>query len=505
MNNKTSGFTESDGHNNTIDLATEVKRILEVTNDQSDLTDMAASEEIVDEETVDDYDDSKHVAKKVNLFRVRTIYGKTENLEYFYNDGSLTGDDLIGQLIRVIMLCEIVGIHIHVLVADAGGPNAPLFTALRRDRTLEGKIWLDDDLVSFPHPFFPGRWICICPCAVHGQKAFRNSLHKSQPGGPRNFVYRGTGFGWSQMKMLYDKDVANLPKQTRLSKQVLEPDRYSKMNVSEAVIPFESETIEFAFDSLIKLLPDCPPSILVRDSHVRELGGSNEASARGYKAEKLDRCLEILREEVGKRSDHSEYPNFLSHFCLLEYMVAVHGIFISRFLSTEAVLVDNINGRARVQPTGKDDKVLFYLDINEEEKRMKRYLEYLDDWYRQSLMEKEKKVKDWDKTFMSITTYKNARMTVCGFFRYARLVFALPNPPLYIPFSHAGQSSIENVFSRLRGMGRDTALTVPKGLLAQKVNRHLDTSTLAKGQAYDPQLVQASEDNTSTANIFRSP
>ena len=81
-NQRTTGLTESDGHNNTIDLATEVKHLFSVA-------------EVMKGEAPKDYDDSKHVAKKVNLFRIRTIYGISENFEFFYNDGSLTGDDLL--------------------------------------------------------------------------------------------------------------------------------------------------------------------------------------------------------------------------------------------------------------------------------------------------------------------------------------------------------------------------------------------------------------------------
>lgn len=93
-NNQTSGFTASDGHNNTIDLAKEVKQLLrdrdvEVREGAADAdTDTAAKAT----DSSDDYDDSKHIAKKVNLFRIRTIYGIAENFEFYYNDGSLTGD-----------------------------------------------------------------------------------------------------------------------------------------------------------------------------------------------------------------------------------------------------------------------------------------------------------------------------------------------------------------------------------------------------------------------------
>jgi hypothetical protein len=120
-NQRTTGFTASDGHNNTIDLAMEVKHLFSV----AEVSDGAAAADVSTfakrGDASEDYDDSKHVAKKVNLFRIRTIYGISENFEFFYNDGSLTGDDLLEQVLRVIMLCEMTGLRVYILVSDAGG------------------------------------------------------------------------------------------------------------------------------------------------------------------------------------------------------------------------------------------------------------------------------------------------------------------------------------------------------------------------------------------------
>ena len=166
------------------------------------------------------------------MFRIRTTYGVSANLEYFYNAGALTGDDLMEQLLRVLLLCEIVSVETDKICSDAGGSNPALFTALRNDRKLEGKVWLDDNLVSFQHPFDPSRRISIITCAVHGQKACRNNLLKSQDKGVRNFVRKNIRFGWNQLIDLYSEDETD---QTKLTKSSIDPDRFSKMNVSDAV------------------------------------------------------------------------------------------------------------------------------------------------------------------------------------------------------------------------------------------------------------------------------
>jgi hypothetical protein len=183
----------------------------------------------------EDFDESRKIAKKVNLFRIQTTYGVSANLEYFYNAGTLSGDDLMEQLLRVILLCEIVFVMIVSICSDAGGSNSGLFSALRKGRSLEGKVWLDDNLISFQHPFDPGRRIGIITCFVHGQKACRNNLLKSQEGGKRGFVRHNIKFGWQQVIDLYGEDKTN---QTRLTKPSIDPDRFSKMGVVDSLAPF---------------------------------------------------------------------------------------------------------------------------------------------------------------------------------------------------------------------------------------------------------------------------
>lgn len=507
-----SGFTESDGHNNSIDLACEVKRILELSEDESGkpessntLSKTQQTEKLEKEKEKEAYDDSVHVAKKVNLFRLRTLYGQTENLEWFFNDGTLTGDDLIGQILRVICLCEIVGVQVYVLIADAGGANSSLFTALRKEKSLEGKVWLEDDLVSFQHPIFPERQIAYVPCAAHVGKACRNNWHRSQPPkGTRDFHYHDTQWGWSQLRYYYEKDVASAPQQTALSLQSIDPDRYSKMGVEAAKAPFQYKTIDFALNELVNAIPSCDQTILILDPMIQRLGDGHDQSlyAKAYQAEKLDRCLEIMKNEVEKEKSSPSYKAYLQRLCAIEYMVCVHGIFISRFFSTDAVLVKRCESGTPRLYKSKDGKEHHILDIDVEQSRMTKYLLYLEDWRQESLKLKNLSQAEWEKTFMSTATYKNIRLAVCGFFCYARMLFSLPNAPFYVPYCHAHQSSIENVFSRSRSMKRDTASGFAKGLLAMKTSKHLSTKSLDCGGMYSSALVRGSEETTSAANVF---
>jgi hypothetical protein len=56
-----------------------------------------------DSSSNDEVEKSFTDAKYVNVFRLKTVDGYTHNGEYFFNDGTMTGDDLIGQLTLVII------------------------------------------------------------------------------------------------------------------------------------------------------------------------------------------------------------------------------------------------------------------------------------------------------------------------------------------------------------------------------------------------------------------
>jgi hypothetical protein len=62
----------------------------------------------------------------VNVFQLKTVDGYTHNGKYFLSDGTMTGDDLIGQLTLVIIGYKSVTVNIYGVCLDAGGSNALL-------------------------------------------------------------------------------------------------------------------------------------------------------------------------------------------------------------------------------------------------------------------------------------------------------------------------------------------------------------------------------------------
>jgi hypothetical protein len=189
----------------------------------------------------DNFVEEYTLAKKVNLWQIQTEYGICENMEYFYNTGSLTGDEILQQLLRVILCLETTETEVHMLVMDAGGGNSSLLASLRKDKQLKGS-WIAQDCISFINPFDPRRRIFLVTCAVHGEKALRNNHLKSQDGGVRRFEIDTIVHGWEHFVTLYSEDTTKL---TRLTRAIIAPDKSSLMSVPDAMIPFEWATICF--------------------------------------------------------------------------------------------------------------------------------------------------------------------------------------------------------------------------------------------------------------------
>ena len=67
-------------------------------------------------------------AMYVNLWRLRTTKNLAHNCEFFFNNGSLTGDKLLRQFLRVVGHCELIGVRILGLLNDAAGQNVKFVT-----------------------------------------------------------------------------------------------------------------------------------------------------------------------------------------------------------------------------------------------------------------------------------------------------------------------------------------------------------------------------------------
>jgi hypothetical protein len=116
MNRKCVGIVVN-GDNDRISLAEEVAKLYKDGNKEED--------------------SSYSISLSVNQFRFRSVDNRTHTGEFFFNNGSLSGDDLLKQTKQVILGYEMAGAQILGLGLDGGGNNARLLKLLRAKESAE--------------------------------------------------------------------------------------------------------------------------------------------------------------------------------------------------------------------------------------------------------------------------------------------------------------------------------------------------------------------------------
>ena len=125
-----------------------------------------------------DFDEIENLCKpatQVCQWRARAVDGSSFNCEFWYNSGSLNGDELYEQFVQVVMRSETVGFWVLGLVCDAGGPNTRLFKLLRGNTDLPEGGWLPIEMVTTVNPADTSREIYMFHCSTHYLKATRNT------------------------------------------------------------------------------------------------------------------------------------------------------------------------------------------------------------------------------------------------------------------------------------------------------------------------------------------
>jgi hypothetical protein len=186
----------------------------------------------------------------VNQWHFRSTYNVCHNAEFFFNTGSLDGNDMLHQLIHVILSYELIGVKILGLVSDAGGNNAGLIRLLRSgQRFSNNHPETNAALMSFSNPFDPSRRIAIWLCSTHNLKSIRNQLLASTGSihSPRKFLRNGAMFGWKQICDVHEREEVRKKQgttgQTRMKYAAAYPDMFTKMSAEFAKIPFTSDVI----------------------------------------------------------------------------------------------------------------------------------------------------------------------------------------------------------------------------------------------------------------------
>ena len=113
-----------------------------------------------------DQDNTLHHANYVNQWKFRSVYGETRNLEFFFNDGTLDGNEMLRQFLHIIMCLDVIGVEVYGLCLDGGGSN----------RGFVSRILSNAKFFSNPFSTTKSRPLFVWYCMTHMQKNMRNQL-----------------------------------------------------------------------------------------------------------------------------------------------------------------------------------------------------------------------------------------------------------------------------------------------------------------------------------------
>jgi hypothetical protein len=371
----------------------------------------------------------------VNQWRIRTAFNKSANVEFFFNDGSLNGNELLFQLFHVCNQLNNVNIIVLLLMFDAGGSNSRLASLLRHSVELPLALdWLDDSMISFTDPTGCQQTkTAIAHCSTHGLKALRNAFLASSKDEKTSRHFRskdGIQFTWEGcVAECFYRDRQDLFQHTMLTKDSVFPNQWNKMRVGEALRVFSDKTLTEQFTSLGMTL-SCFQDLLYS-------GDVNECKDVPTMHKKR---LGIIRNALFSKKNEAS-NNIKEIFAGLEFSVYVACIFNERFMNkARSITRENIENL---------------------EEEMKSNLLFFKEWMTSSLEMKQADVyKDkgdkWTECCIDKKTYNNLRIQICGFFYFARSILQANDLVEYVPFLFSNQSSLESFFSQIRARNADT-------------------------------------------------
>ena len=187
----------------------------------------------------------------------------------------LTGDEILRQFFHQLSCCALINIDVQLFLSDAGGSNSRLFSLFRGGEKLGKDGWIPTEKMIFKNPAVEKvSNIAYCPCSTHGLKAIRNQLFSSSGVKDATRVFEsvdGVEFGWDTIERIYCRDqkrvqLGGVPI-TKLDMKSVNPDRWSKMNVSAAKKPFSVDTILAAITDISETMGCFNDVVSLRSMH----------------------------------------------------------------------------------------------------------------------------------------------------------------------------------------------------------------------------------------------
>ncbi len=190
-----------------------------------------------------------NLAKKVNQFAIRSVYGESRRIEFHYNSGGLTGDEILYQALHCLTALAYIKVSPMQWLQDAGGNNARAFRLLRGGKKLTDDAWVDAADLTFRNPAHPCLQKCsVSHCMVHNGKGVNNAFTDSRPDGKRSLqdedgtdishITAETQFGREQ-----DREEAGTIRKTDLTRSAVISDLYNRLGVKEMKCGYSRKTL----------------------------------------------------------------------------------------------------------------------------------------------------------------------------------------------------------------------------------------------------------------------
>ena len=142
-----------------------------------------------------------------------------------------------------------------------------------------------------------------------------------------------------------------------------------------------------------------------------------------------------ITQSIVNQSDAQRDYLLIPAINLLQYQVAVYGVYIERLMN------------ARWKPTPQN--------IDGEEAVLKLIMSFFYEWCEKEVTSKrDHKVplRELESKYIPDKTHDNMNVMYKGSIEYARFIFVTSDKEEFVPALHSNQSSIENHFSCIRGM-----------------------------------------------------
>jgi hypothetical protein len=320
------------------------------TGNKEDLKDLLQDLLEEDEKRKDDKNKDVHVEGiYCNQWLARNPLGGTLLGEFFYNHGDLDGNEVMRQFLQVSPSAALAKLETVGLVSDMGGPNERFYRNLMDGSNIKpNDLWPTDRVVT-KSPVHPEVKIHTWSCSTHGAKNIRSQLEKSRKNGyGTGFFHTGDGvpFGWWLTVDALERDRSQHGNmRTTLTPGSVDLDSFSKINASLAKQPFSAKTLAEMLDHCCKVISSSRLNL-----------PSEESKGSG---ERLKEMLDLLKSSSAEMSVQRKRL-IRSEVAYLDFGIAVHRIFIQRFM----------NGKWKLDAN----------NIEEEEAHLRDAMQYFEDW-----------------------------------------------------------------------------------------------------------------------------